>query len=214
LFCLSLSLSRGGWKGTTTTYQMRPVLLFLLLLLLLCSSTSSPCFPLVSRIKTRNAHDLLGEEKNEQQNTRYSITTRTYACFIRIRERSIRTLSRRRRKKKEELPVKTTVPAEVRARMKTNENESRRNPKKTFTRAQEDKYTTIIITYTTRRYALYSPRAASICDIPMRFSRWTIPCLHRQQQQYACTLWRIYTRTHPITLLEIEVRCLIYHVRS
>lgn len=110
---------------------------------------------------------------------------------------------------------KTTVPAEVRARMKTNENESRRNPKKMFTRAQEDKYTTIIITYTTRRYALYSPRAASIHDTPpMRFSRWTIPCLHRQQQQYACTLWRIYTRTHPITLLEIEVRCLIYHVRS
>lgn len=147
-----------------------------------------------------------------------------YARFILIRERSIRTLSRRRRRKrKEELPAfsidfvkndctrRSTYALEWK-RMKMNPEEIR---KKTFTRAQEDKYTTIIIMYTTRRYALYSPRAASIRDIPpMRFSRWTIPCLHRQQQQYACTLWRIYTRTHPITLLEIEVRCLIYHVRS
>lgn len=145
-----------------------------------------------------------------------------YARFILIRERSIRTQKEKKLKEGRIARVfyrfreKRLYPQKyVRARMKTNENESRRNPKKTFTRAQEDKYTTIIITYTTRRYALYSPRAASIRDIPpMRFSRWTIPCLHRQQQQYACTLWRIYTRTHPITLLEIEVRCLIYHVRS
>lgn len=145
-----------------------------------------------------------------------------YARFILIRERSIRTQKEKKLKEGRIARVfyrfreKRLYPQKyVRARMKTNENESRRNPKKMFTRAQEDKYTTIIITYTTRRYALYSPRAASIRDIPpMRFSRWTIPCLHRQQQQYACTLWRIYTRTHPITLLEIEVRCLIYHVRS
>ena len=145
-----------------------------------------------------------------------------YARFILTRERSIRTQKEKKLKEGRIARVfyrfreKRLYPQKyVRARMKTNENESRRNPKKMFTRAQEDKYTTIIITYTTRRYALYSPRAASIRDIPpMRFSRWTIPCLHRQQQQYACTLWRIYTRTHPITLLEIEVRCLIYHVRS
>ena len=145
-----------------------------------------------------------------------------YARFILIRERSIRTQKEKKLKEGRIARVfyrfreKRLYPQKyVRARMKTNENESRRNPKKMFTRAQEDKYTTIIITYMTRRYALYSPRAASIRDIPpMRFSRWTIPCLHRQQQQYACTLWRIYTRTHPITLLEIEVRCLIYHVRS
>jgi len=83
--------------------------------------------------------------------------------------------------------------------MKTNENESRRNPKKMFTRAQEDKYTTIIITYTTRRYALYSPRAASIRDIP----RWDFPdepfpaCIDNNNS----TLVRFDAFTHAHTLL-------------
>ena len=61
---LSLSFSRGGWKGTTTTNQLHPVLL--LLLLLSSSSTSSPCFPLVSRIKTRNARDLYARVRSRR----------------------------------------------------------------------------------------------------------------------------------------------------
>merc|ERR1712216_259872 len=138
LISLSLSFSRGGWKGTTTTNQLHPVLL--LLLLLSSSSTSSPCFPLVSRTIS------MISARVEHQICHYA-----YVRSLHSYTREIYSYPIEKKKKKKEGRIarvfyrfreKRLYPQKyVRARMKTNENESRRNPKKdVYARARRQIY--------------------------------------------------------------------------
>lgn len=196
LWSLSLFLSRGGWKGTTTTNQLHPVLL--LLLLLSSSSTSSPCFPLVSR--TISMISARGRTPD------ISLRVCTLASFLYERDLFVPYREEEEKGRKNcprflSISWKTTVPAEVRTR--SNENEWKWIQKKSEKRRLRARKKTNI-----RRLLLCTRRDDTRCirHARLRYAtspRWDFPdepfpaCIDNNNS----TLVRFDAFTHAHTLL-------------